>query len=100
MLRSIGAVLTIAFWLSVQPAHPELIRWTIYADTVAVAEFDDGSFGCCIKPDTLFRLPPWPTVCDEAVAVLRAGGWKNTRKMLLFWPGGAFLSDDGHFMTA
>jgi len=71
MLRTVGAVLTVAFWLSIETAPPKLVRWTVYADTVAVALFDDGSVGCCIRPQTRFYLPPWPSVCDEAEQYLR-----------------------------
>lgn len=67
MLQAFGAVATVAFWLSIrEPPPPMLLAWTVYADTIAVAAFDDGSIGCCIKPDTLFKLPPWPIVCDTA----------------------------------
>lgn len=65
-------MLTVAFWLSVQPGHKhrELLQWTVYADSVAVALFDDGDVGCAIRPQSRFHLPPWPAVCDNAKAYL------------------------------
>jgi hypothetical protein len=67
ILKTIGAVLTVAFWLSVGVAEPELIAWMHYGG-VAVAYFDNGRFACCVRPDTLFRYPPWR---DSRCAIVR-----------------------------
>lgn len=65
-----GAVLALLAPLA-RPKRRELVKWTVYADTVAVALFDDGAVGCSVRPDPHFHLRPWPAVCDTAEAHLK-----------------------------